>query len=232
MGKCSNLTILQSRYKTFQKGQDDNSTDKLITVLHQPIENFIEDLPALFEHLFTQPYLVLLQYPALSALTNKSVQRTKATLLTDATCSDIGVVDIDSLDGVGNTIEEQINDIIDKYFPIEWKLARKVIKPSSSYYTKGKSKFHVFFHLDRPVKHDSWKQYVNDIFTHHDKTVLSNSASLLYTAKPQGKLVNDEFKCIAMDGDKLSVNTDIYVPNPAITISNIKDISHNITIKS
>jgi len=231
MGKCSNLTILQSQNRTFQKGQNDNRTDRFITVLHHPIENFIEDLPALFEHLFTQPYLVLLQCPALSALANKSVQRRKATLLTDNTSSDIGVVDIDSLDGIGNTIEEQIDDIIDRYFPIEWKLARKVIKPSSSYYTKGKSKFHVFFHLDRPVKHDSWKQYVSDVFTHHDKTVLSNSASLLYTAKPQGILVNNEFKCIAMDGEKLSVNTDVYVPNPAITISNIKNISHNITLK-
>lgn len=231
MGKCSNLTILQSQYKTFQKGKNDNSTDKSVTVLHQHIENFIEDLPALFEHLFTQPYLVLLQYPALSSLANKSIQRKKAILLTDNTSSDIGVVDIDSLEGIGNTIEEQIEDIIDRYFPIEWKLARKVIKPSSSYYIKGKSKFHVFFHLDRPVTHSSWKQYVNDVFTHHDKTVLSNSASLLYTAKPQGILVNPDFKCIAMDGKKLTVNTDIYVPNPAITISNIKSISHKIALK-
>ena len=231
MGKCSNLTLLQSQHKTFQKGKNDNSTDKLITVLHQPIENFIEDLPALFEHLFTQPYFVLLQYPALSSLANKSVQRKKAILLTDNTSSEIGVVDIDNLEGVGNTIEEQIDDIIDRYFPIEWKLAKKVIKPSASYYIKGKSKFHVFFHLDRPVKHSSWQQYVNDIFQHQDKTVLANSASLLYTAKPQGTLVNHEFKCIAMDGDKLSVNTDIYVPNPAITISNVKNISHTISLK-
>jgi len=147
MGKCSNLTILQSQQKTFQKGKDDKSTDTLITVLHQPIENFIEDLPALFEHLFTQPFLVLLQYPALPALANKSVQRKKPTLLTDITSSDIGVVDIDCLEGVGNTIEEQVNDIIDRYFPIEWKLAKKIIKPSSSYYMKGQSKFHVFFIL-------------------------------------------------------------------------------------
>jgi hypothetical protein len=225
------MTVLQSTYKTFQKGQNDNSTDRKVKVIHQPINNFIEDLPALLKHLFTQPYLVLLQHPALSALANKSVQRKKAILLTDNTSSDIGVVDIDSLDGEGNTIEEQINDIIDKHFPIEWKLARKVIKPSSSYYMKGKPKFHVYFHLDKPVKHDSWKQYVNDTFMHHDKTVLSNSASLLYTAKPQGQLVNEEFKCFVMDGDKLSVNADIYVPNPAITISNIKDISHDITLK-
>lgn len=232
MGKCSNLTILQSQHKTFQKGKDDKSTDKLITVLHQPIENFIEDLPVLFEHLFTQPYFVLLQYPALSALADKSVQRKKATLLTDNTSSDIGVVDIDSLDGIGNTIEEQVDDIIDQYFPIEWKLAKKVIKPSSSYYMKGQSKFHVFFHLDRPIKHSSWKLYVNDVFQHHDTTVLSNSASLLYTAKPEGQLVNNEFKCIVMDGDRLTVNTDIYIPNPAITISNVKNISHNIKLKS
>jgi hypothetical protein len=231
MGKCSNLTILQSQHNTFQKGKDDRYTDKLITVLHQPIENFIEDLPALFKDLFTQPYLVLLQYPALSSLANKSIQRKKATLLTDNTSSDIGVVDIDSLEGIGNTIEEQVDDIIDRFFPIEWKLARKIIKPSSSYYMKGQSKFHVFFHLDRPIKHGSWQQYVNDVFQHHDKTVLANSASLLYTAKPEGKLVNSEFKCIAMDGDKLSVNTDIYVPNPAITISNVKNISHDITLK-
>jgi len=35
-----------------------------------------------------------------------------------------------------------------------------------------------------------------------------------------------------MDGDTLSVNTDIYVPNPAITISNVKNIYHNIDLKS
>jgi len=232
MGKCSNLTILQSQHKTFQKGKDDKSTDKLITVLHQPIENFIEDLPALFEHLFTQPHFALLQCPALSSLAAKTIQRKKAILLTDNTSSDICVVDIDSLEGAGNTIEEQVDDIIERYFPIEWKLAKKIIKPSSSYYMKGQTKFHVFFHIDRPIKHSSWKLYVNDIFQHHDRTVLANSASLLYTAKPEGKLVNAEFKCIAMDGDKLTVNTDIYIPNPAITISNVKNIYHNIDLKS
>lgn len=232
MGKFSNLTILRSNQNTFQKGKDNKYTDRFIDVLHQPIENFIEDLPVLFEHLFTQPYLVLIQYPALPSLANKSVQRARAILFTDTTYSDIGVVDIDSLDGKGNTIEEQADDIIDRYFPIEWKLARKIIRPSSSYYMEGKSKFHVFFQLERPIKHSSWQQYVTDVFEHYDGKVLSNSASLLYTAKPEGKLVNSEFKCIAMDGDKLSINTDIYIPNPAVTISNIKDISHNIDLKS
>ena len=231
MEKFSNLTILRSNNNTFQKGKDNKYTDRFIEVLHQPIENFTEDLPALFEHLFTQPYLVLIQYPSLPSLANKSVLRKRAILMTDNISSDIGVVDIDCLQGIGNTIEEQIDDIIDRYFPIEWKLAKKIIRPSSSYYMEGKSKFHVFFHLDRPIKHSSWQQYVTDVFQYHDKKVLANSASLLYTAKPQGKLVNSEFKCIAMNGEKLSVNTDIYVPNPAITISNIKNISHNVGLK-
>jgi hypothetical protein len=232
MEKCSRVTILQSQNKTFQKGKDDKSTEFYVTVKHQEVPDFLQDLPALLEHLFTQPYLVLLQYPATTTLAERKTQRLKQILQTDITYSDIGVVDIDCLEGHGSTIEEKINDIVDRYFPIEWKLAKKVIKPSSSYYRKGQTKFHVFFQLESPVKFSSWQQYVKDNFQHYDKNVLGNSASLLYTAKPLGKLKHEEFKCFAMDGEKLSVNTDVYAPNPAIVISNIKHLTHTVELKS
>jgi hypothetical protein len=225
-----NLTVLESKYFPFQKPV--TQYDKIIKVNNNSkVDNFLEDLPTLLEKLFHEPYASLIHYPAAPSVGGSSIPRRNMLLQTGTTRSKIGVIDVDSLVGEGETFEEQIDFIIERYFPVEWQQARKVIRASSSYYTKGQSKFHVFFELTTPIKHETWLAYVTEMFNHHDEAVLKNSGQLLFTSKPAGNLVNTEFKCLPFEGNTLTVDSKKYVAVKAHFEGGLQRLSDKVILK-
>lgn len=231
MERCSEITVLTGTKHPLQKGREPQFFNSHFHLENRKIDNFLDDLPKLFEELFSQPYKGIIQFPTIPTNANKTLRRQKEILLTDITYSDICAVDIDDLIGEGETIEEQIRDIIDRTFPVEWKNAKMVVKLSSSYYTKGASKFHVFFKLKQPVQFSSWKAYVMDRYNFADEKVLGNSSQILYCARPYGYLKNSEFTYFAWDGDELDVDTSEYVPISEPTTCLDAKINENIVWK-
>jgi hypothetical protein len=224
------LTVLESDELPFQKPHKPFHTK--VTVNNATIENLLEDLPVLLKTLFKDPYTSLIHYPAAPSVHGSTIPRDNELLQTGNTMSRIGVLDVDGIQGEGDTFEEQVDFIIENYFPIEWQQAKKVIRASSSYYLKGQSKFHVFFELTAPIKHETWVAYVTEMFDKHDEVFLKNSGQLLFTSKPDGALVNSEFQCLTYEGNTLTVDSRKYIAVKAHIEGALREIGKKVKRKS
>lgn len=239
MDKHSRLTSLTHLGGgEYRKGLDYYPSKGVHKVNIHKIIDFHNDMEATLTALFDDVKQVLVQHPVdVQKDGDRVATRGRDVLGTTKTLSDIVMIDVDNVNGediipIGDNLQEQLENFMTKHFSIELLGAEKVIRMSSSYYTKGAFKFHCYFKLSKPVSHGSWVNYITDgHFEHADMALFRNSAQLVYTAKPVGKLVNPEVQIFTFTGHSLCVDTSKYTPTPPSSRSeNVKHLP-NIKLK-
>jgi len=239
MESCSRLTSLTHLGGgEYRKGLDYFPSKGIHKVNIHEIRDFRKDMRITLTSLFNNVKQVSVQHPVdVQKCGDKVATRGRDVLGTAKTLSDIVMIDVDNVNGKdiipsGNSLEEQLENFMIEYFSLELLDAEKVIRMSSSYYTKGAFKFHCYFKLSKPVSHTSWVNYITDgHFEHADMALFRNSAQLVYTAKPVGSLVNLEVQIVTYSGNSLDVDTSRYTPTPPSSrSSNVKHLA-NIKLK-
>ena len=238
MAQSKLVTISRTQggnYRKVKGGKAEVGTKGEHVVQHYPVENFLVDLPKVLTNLHDNPREVLLTWPSKIPHNKVVPNRQKALLGTDYSYSTIGIIDIDEINGKpiesdGRPLEEQINSVLEQHLPYEVFMASRIVKMSSSWYTENKIKFHVYFKLAEPVTHSSWAEFCQINIPIADKSLISNSAQIAFSARPKG--VNTEIKLFSFEGDALFVDKQVYKSPHKIKRNTVSDVSHGIALKT
>jgi len=213
MGKSNQISTLVCEYGYYRKVKNSKKSNMGYgkqTVQHYPIDNFTEDLSRILTELFDKPNEVLLTWPTKLPHNRTVPSRSKTLLGYDYSESLIGIIDIDKIDGKsikddGRPLEEQVNNILEKYLPRELYYTSRVVKMSSSWAIKRAIKFHVFFKLSEPIQHGVWASYCENNIPIADKALSKNAGQIAFSARPKGVDVSEEAKIFTFEGDELFV---------------------------